>query len=169
MICYTYSNTLTSTWVAFEKSEFYFIFLRQIFGMVVLQTLMWRLLMWGELGITPGTDTERLAKGVTSSDLSGQAMLSSSFLHHQEQNRWKLTHTAKKPALILWCYIFSIKGQSHRHHYISLFILCKIKMGCRDPDVYKDTHVFTSHTTFKALLSESDMKDEMEKAKAILY
>lgn len=41
-------------------------------------------------------------------------------------------------------------------------------MGCCDPNVYKDTHVFTSHT-FKVLLLESDMKDEMEKAKAILY
>lgn len=105
-----------------------------IWDWVGVTALIWKLpLIWGESGITPrlrarGADAERLASRVTGSDQSGQATLhqnlelSSSFRKQMEAH----THCYKKRALILWCYIFSMRGQSHRRNYISLFILCKI-------------------------------------------
>lgn len=68
-------------------------------------------------------------------------VLSSSFvLHHQAH-----THTAKSQALILWCYIFSIKGQSHWHNYILFY--ARFKMGyC---DLYmKHNYVFLPVTKY---------------------
>lgn len=140
---YLQKHTSLFTLTIVEKSELWFdwIFLliwhsliANIWDWVGVTALIWKLpLIWGESGITPrlrarGADAERLASRVTGSDQSGQATLhqnlelSSSFRKQMEAH----THCYKKRALILWCYIFSMRGQSHRRNYISLFILCKI-------------------------------------------
>lgn len=111
---------------------------------------LWKLLLiWGEPGITPQLRPDRLANGVTCSGQSGQAMLwhylklFSSFLHYQEQNRWKLTYTHcyKKQALILWCY--SVKKGVRAINIVIFHCLfyARLTMRCCDLCVWNETHL----------------------------